>query len=381
MRELVILANTMLRQFFKITYKQNRVFGLDVFRSLAILTVILGHGKLIIRETSPEIAAIPLPNGVEIFFVLSGFLIGQIIFKQVGKGTFSSFKELTLFWRFRWFRTLPNYYLVLILNIILAYFELTHYTISAYSWKFWLFLQNFAWPLYAFYPESWSLAVEEWFYLLFPAALVVALAWSKNKFAKPISLLVILLFILMPTILKMKFAYQTDFSSPIDWDKRLRTVVVYRLDSIMMGMLFAWVAFYYERFFKQQRFLLLVLGLAINLLNRTFNAGLDSAFSESFFLVINGLSMAMTLPFFAHWRQAKGLLAQFITYISVISYAMYLVHFSLVLNPMYRFLDFGNNPNTWWYFGLFIGATFFLSHLLYKYFEKPMTDLRKVKKG
>ena len=69
----------MLKRFFQITYKKDRVFGLDVFRSLAILTVILGHGKLIIRETSPEIAAIPLPNGVEIFFVLSGFLIGQII--------------------------------------------------------------------------------------------------------------------------------------------------------------------------------------------------------------------------------------------------------------------------------------------------------------
>jgi peptidoglycan/LPS O-acetylase OafA/YrhL len=156
----------------------------------------------------------------------------------------------------------------------------------------------------------------------------------------------------------------------------VRRVVVYRLDSIMMGMLFAWLAYYFNRLFKQQRYTLLILGITINLLNRTFNAGLDTTFSEAFFLSINGLSMAMMLPFFAHWKTATGWLAKFITYISVISYAMYLVHFSLVLNPMYRFLDFGNNPVTWWYFVLFIVATFFLSHLLYKFYEKPMMDLR-----
>lgn len=370
----------MLKRFFQINYKQDRVFGLDVFRSLAILTVILGHGKLIIRETSPDIAALPLPNGVEIFFVLSGFLIGQIIFKQIGKGNFSSWKDLTIFWRFRWFRTLPNYYLVLVLNIVLAYFELTHYTFSAYSWKFWLFLQNFAWPFYAFYPESWSLSVEEWFYLLFPAALVFSLGASKGRHTKSISLLVILLFILVPTILKFEFAIETEFINKDEWEKQFRQVVIYRLDSIMMGMLFAWVAYYYAHFFKRQRFALLAFGLTLNILNRTLNADLDSTFSEAFFLSINGLSMSMTLPFFAHWQSAKGWLAQFITYISVISYAMYLVHFSLVLNPMYNVLDFGNDPVTWWYFICFIGATFLLSHLLYKYYEKPMTDLRKARK-
>jgi peptidoglycan/LPS O-acetylase OafA/YrhL len=370
----------MFKRFFQITYKQNRVFGLDVFRSIAILTVVLGHGKLIIRDAYPEIASIPLPNGVEIFFVLSGFLIGQIIFKQIGSEQFASLQDLTLFWRFRWFRTLPNYYLVLVLNIVLAYFDLTHYTFGAYSWKFWLFLQNFAWPFFAFYPESWSLAVEEWFYLLFPAALVLVLGLSKKSQAKLLSLLVVLLFIVVPTLLKLQFAIDTDFIDKDDWGKQIRRVVVYRLDSIMMGVLFAWIAFYHERFFRNTRFLLLAVGISINLLNRSFNSEVDSVFSEAFFLSINGLSMAMTLPFFAHWQRVKGRLAQFITYISVISYAMYLVHFSLVLNPMYRFLDFSTRAPVLWYFAAFIGATFFLSHLLYKFFEKPMTDLRKVKR-
>ncbi len=375
---MVILANAMLSRFFHINYKKNRVFGLDVFRAVAILTVVLGHGKLIIRETAPEIAAIPLPNGVEIFFVLSGFLIGQIIFNKVGKGQFMAFADLKQFWRFRWFRTLPNYYLVLVLNIFLAYFELTHYTITAYTWKFWLFLQNFAGPFYAFYPESWSLTVEEWFYILFPLALLLALRVFKNKSHRAISLVVILLFIAVPVLLKILFAIHTDFETKEVWGQQVRKVVIYRLDSIMMGMLFAWMAYYHTELFKRQRLLLLFLGIAVNLLNRTFNAGLESVFSESMFLVLNGLSMAMMLPFFAHWKTATGWLAQFITYISVISYAMYLVHFSLVLNPMYRFLDFSSNPVTWGYFVLFIVATFFLSHLLYKFFEKPMTDLRKL---
>ena len=362
--------------FFHIKYKKNRVFGLDLLRALAILTVLFGHGNLIIKDVAPALASIPLPNGVEIFFVLSGFLIGQIIFKQVGQGQFSSWGDLTRFWRFRWFRTLPNYFLVLVLNIGLAYFELTRYSIGQHSWKFWVFLQNFAWPFYGFYTESWSLAIEEWFYILFPLILMVTLWLAKGSQEKWLSLAVILVFILLPVWLKFQFASSYEFESASDWAKNMRRVVVYRLDSIMFGVIFAWLAHYYQTIFKRYKVHLLILGLLLNVGNRMYNMHFETVFSQATFLVFQGISMAMVLPFFAHWQGAKGWLAKFITYVSVVSYAMYVVHFSLVLYPMARFIDFGADALTWVYFAGFFIATFFLSHLLYKCYEKPMTDLR-----
>ena len=56
--------------------------------------------------------------GVEIFFVISGFLIGKIIYRIIQKDDFS-FNDVREFWKRRWFRTLPNYYLVLLINILL----------------------------------------------------------------------------------------------------------------------------------------------------------------------------------------------------------------------------------------------------------------------
>lgn len=365
--------------FFHITYKKDRIFGLDLMRAIAIITVLLGHSNLIIKDTAPAFANLPLPNGVELFFVLSGFLIGQIIFTQLTKGHFSSFGDLLRFWRFRWFRTLPNYYLVLVLNLGLAYFGLTKYALSSFSWKFWLFLQNFAWPFYGFYPESWSLAIEEWFYLLFPITLILTLRILRKLSAQWVSLFVIAVFILVPIWLKYNFAAHTTFASADDWSKNMRRVVIYRLDSIMLGVLFAWFSFYYQSFFKRSRWILLIAGILLNVLNRMYNLHFETVFSQTFFLVIQGISMAMLLPFFAHWRKASGFLARFITYISVVSYAMYVVHFSLVLYPMAHFITFGDGAAAWGYYAVFFGATLLLSHVLYMYFEKPMTDLRKRK--
>ena len=57
----------------------NRVFGLDIFRAIAITTVVLVHGAGLLNNTPFEgFPYIPLVNGVDWFFVLSGFLINRI---------------------------------------------------------------------------------------------------------------------------------------------------------------------------------------------------------------------------------------------------------------------------------------------------------------
>ena len=74
----------------------NRVFGLDLMRALAIIFVVMGHG-LMLEKANTNFPWIRLINGVELFFVLSGFLIGsQMIFQQKYFNYF--FKVLDVFY-------------------------------------------------------------------------------------------------------------------------------------------------------------------------------------------------------------------------------------------------------------------------------------------
>jgi peptidoglycan/LPS O-acetylase OafA/YrhL len=84
-----------------------RVFGLDLLRAAAILFVVIDHGNLLLPDLPRKIADLFVFDGVAIFFVLSGYLIGGILLDKLESG----FNQHSLldFWIRRWFRTLPNY--------------------------------------------------------------------------------------------------------------------------------------------------------------------------------------------------------------------------------------------------------------------------------
>ena len=145
-----------------------RIFGLDLLRTLAIVGVVIGHGKPILGAADTEFPWIPLGDGVDMFFVLSGYLIGGILISEFVVPGKLGLRELFHFLQRRWFRTLPNYYLILGVNVLFAYLGWSMGNLDFFSWKFLCFTQNLNWHFEGFFWESWSLAVEEWFYLTFP---------------------------------------------------------------------------------------------------------------------------------------------------------------------------------------------------------------------
>ena len=68
---------------FKIEIDHNRVFGLDILRALAIMFVVLAHGSFLLPKKLAFISSLFMFDGVSIFFVLSGFLIGGILIKLI----------------------------------------------------------------------------------------------------------------------------------------------------------------------------------------------------------------------------------------------------------------------------------------------------------
>jgi peptidoglycan/LPS O-acetylase OafA/YrhL len=174
----------------KLTAAPTRLFGLDTLRALAIVVVMLYHltvfGELPLR-------ILPVTDfgwmGVDLFFVLSGFLIGQQALKPYLMGQRLSLAE---FYRRRAYRILPAYLVVLAL-----YFLVPGWRESPRLpplWKFLTFTMNFgvSFDRHGF-SHAWSLCVEEHFYLLFP--LLVALLMRRPSTRKTVAVFVsVLLF-------------------------------------------------------------------------------------------------------------------------------------------------------------------------------------------
>src|SRR4051812_45813147 len=130
---------------------EGRNFGLDVVRCLAITCVLTAHSG-VYTFFGLNLGFV----GVEIFFVLSGFLIGQILVRDFAAPADS--RIIFKFYLHRWLRTLPLYLLVLIVKDLCEDGG-THL-------RFYFFSQRNS--DLTFFPVSWSLQIEEWFYLLLP---------------------------------------------------------------------------------------------------------------------------------------------------------------------------------------------------------------------
>jgi len=156
-----------------LTQSAPRSHGLDTLRSLAIISVIVFHlhGFHGLGRTAPilDIAAQMGWMGVDLFFVLSGFLIGQQVLKPYLLGQRFYLVE---FYRRRIYRILPAYLVVLALYFLVPGWRESPRLPAL--WKFLTFTMNFgiSFDRHGF-SHAWSLCVEEHFYLLLPLMVIL----------------------------------------------------------------------------------------------------------------------------------------------------------------------------------------------------------------
>ncbi len=356
----------------KFVSEQNRIFGLDVIRALAIVFVVLAHGKFLLRDSLLEgFPFIRIVDGVELFFVLSGFLIGTILLKTISVNPKPNGRDLLHFWKRRWFRTLPNYYLILGLNYLIVRYEVIREDISQFGIEFVFFLQNFAWSFQGFFWESWSLAVEEWFYILFPILL-----WGGLRFVRPkLWFVLVVIFMIIIPIMYRHFQFDPNMDG-FTWDISLRKVVLARLDSIGYGLLAAWVAFYYSNRWKTFRVIALTIGMTM-LGYLIFNKWMSqSYFKQVFYLSLLPLSISFLFPFFSFWKQGRGKLAYVTVFISKISYSMYLINLALIAEVIRDNFAPSGGLDAILKYVLYWVLVMVCSTLLYLFFERPMMNLR-----
>jgi peptidoglycan/LPS O-acetylase OafA/YrhL len=356
-------------------YKK-RVFGLDLMRAIAIIIVVLDHG-ILLEKANTNFPWIPLINGVELFFVLSGFLIGGILLKIFRNNPSFGLGTIVKFWIRRWFRTLPNYYLVLLLNIIVVYFGIIKEDFSQFNWKFFLFLQNFYSHFTGFFWESWSLSIEEWFYLLFPLILGLAFFIMKRFHIqkKNIYLSAIFIFLLIPFLLRVFIASRMDVDE--FWlEVKIYKVVIYRIDSIALGLFAAYINFYYPVFWYKIRNISFVSGILISYLILYTSWDPNACFTKVFLIFLQSIGCLLLLPKFESIKKAPPTLLKIVTHISLISYSMYLLNLALVAEVIKTNFPPHGPRTAWALYGIYWITVLAFSTLLFKYFEKPMMDVR-----
>jgi peptidoglycan/LPS O-acetylase OafA/YrhL len=201
----------------------NRVAGLDLLRGLAALAVALPH-FFAYHGVFPDTAETVSALAVEVFFVLSGYVLAPQILLCLGAGTPH---HLGVFLVRRWMRTIPPYLVVLLLISVLAQelgtADFLRYIVYAQN----LFRQSNATDYFSI---AWSLSVEEWFYVAFPS-LLLAVAWLTGRRDRGLALVFALGFCATVVVARALFG------DPGNWGAAVRRVVVFRLDSIGYGFL------------------------------------------------------------------------------------------------------------------------------------------------
>ena len=297
--------------------------SLNGFRAVSIIIVIFFHlglsGNYFYRIIFNGSV------GVDVFFVISGFLITTLLVKEKAQtGTIN----LKNFYIRRILRILPAAYLYLTLMVILNYFF--HLNINPlYFGAAFLFIANFEFTNQfksSFISHYWSLSVEEQFYLLFPVVL-------KKNFKYFVFFICFIVFIL-PFVINIQFLVPS-----INHGIYLAfTHYFLKFQGIAVGCLFAILCLKgYINSSRFQKYNIMFLKVIITLLifycNHTGAVTVVSIYTNLIISILIALLLVLNLFYTNDWFY-KFLNFNIISKIGVLSYSIYIWHL-LIINPTF----------------------------------------------
>ncbi|WP_233807135.1 acyltransferase family protein [Paraburkholderia sp. HP33-1] len=298
---------------------RNRTIELDFIRGIAIIAVMGFHFHWV--DTGYWfIPFIEYPlnhfgrEGVNLFFVLSGFLVGGVLLRQYAQtGSVDA-------WRFivrRIFKIWPAFYALILFHVLAG-----RHPSNTFLWQNLTHLQNYYGTSIA---QTWSLAVEEHFYLFLPVLLLLLAAFRARANTILWVLGVISVVVL---IARSVVVMRGDLMAAFFYTQ-------YRIDSLLDGVMLA--VFYwmkpevYKRFAQKKDLLVvLVLALVAWLVLGTKHGALDESIGYTFQGIGYVALIVLVLEYSSTIRES--MIFRAIAWIGVYSYGIYLWH-SLALGP------------------------------------------------
>lgn len=365
---------------------------LDGLRGVAILMVLIGHfyQKSFIVDTYPVLTGIVsrfvLTNGfgVELFFVLSGFLITGILLDTKHESGF--FRK---FYMRRILRIFPLYYgaLAIVLLVLphLIQFDQGAKDVASHQIWLWTYLAN--WPTVGWVWDSsslfllghfWSLSVEEHFYFVWPG-LVAFL--SKR------TLLVICVLLMAVAMSCRVLTAFMGTSAPII----LQWVTLQKMDGLAIGAVIALASrdvslMHFIPGGRPGRAILAVTGVAVLLFvwsPREWRLPTVGAVVETFVVIFFAMLLVLALKSQLGKSVNRFLNSRVMIALGKYSYGLYVIHG--ILRPCFaRLFDFGGLPKHWGlpflyllvYWLITIGISFALAYLSYHLFERQFLALK-----
>ncbi len=338
---------------------------IDGLRGIAVLLVVFYHFEKIFLNTKFFQGGFV---GVDIFFVISGYLISSILFNELKISKKISFKD---FYIRRIKRILPVLSVVILFTLIITYFlfipEKFIFTIKSAT-SSWFFISNiFFWrQLSTYHAEestnipllhTWSLSVEEQFYILFPIFIFLLFKFYKNK---------ILATIVGIIFISMFLSTYASFNHP--------GANFYALPSRVWEILFGSIIAYLE-IFKNKKFVLsksknLLTLLCLFLIFLFANQANENTFHPSIITLIPVFSVFILICYCREKKSItyKILTSKYLVYLGLISYSLYLWHYPIFVLIKNLNLEINN-----FYFvnTLIFLSIFLVSSLSYYLVEKP----------
>jgi peptidoglycan/LPS O-acetylase OafA/YrhL len=250
--------------------KAPRLVQLDALRGIAILLVLFRHPVIVSDSPSVSIwwpIARALQTfgwtGVDLFFVLSGFLVGGLLFNEIHR---TGRLDVRRFLIRRGFKIWPSYFLLIgfvFLALVVRWHESAWQALHEvlpnllHVQNYWL---NAQW--HTARDQTWSLAVEEHFYLALPLFLLLALRWrGRDGRSLPAVPIVALLVIVGCT------AFRFIHNGPIPFDFKTHGGYTHiRMDGLFLGVLLAYGHHFHPKTFAhiaRRRAVLLFVGAAL----------------------------------------------------------------------------------------------------------------------
>ena len=332
---------------------------IDGLRAIAVIPVILFHAKLM-GVTGGYV-------GVDVFFVISGYLITSILIGEIEENRFS----IVNFYERRARRILPALTIVLLVTTIAAYILMPAELLRTYSQSLVsvsTFLSNVYFYLTSGYffntsdekplLHTWSLAVEEQYYIFFPLVLSMFWVLSKRKVA---------LFLFSVSILSLLLAQYLSLNGFVDANFYL---IFSRMWELFAGSLLVMSGVQNIHASKAARNILSGIGLGLILVS-VFVFDTTTPF-PSFYALVPVIGTCLILVFCDKTTVVGRLLSnRILVGIGLISYSLYLWH-----QPLFAFLriktTIGAPGET--AFLAAIALSFILSILSYRYVETPFRN-------
>lgn len=354
-----------------------RQVWLDVLRFVAILLVLGSH----MDDCTPD-----MPSwlrgfadiwkrggwtGVDLFFVLSGFLVSGLIFSEISR---TGKVNLSRFLIRRGFKIYPAFWILIAFTIAYRLRNYGGWLNAQNILGELLFLQNYLGRMWA---PHWSLAVEEHFYLLLALGTALSVRWARSTGREPFRHLPVVFFCAALFCLAVRWYNGAHYEFALE---RHLMPTHSRIDSLLFGVLISWGLqrrlWTGENWSPLKRCMLLLAGMVFYVPAFVYpftEVWWVLAFCVVGFYIGGGLLVMAGQGIGGRWLWPFRMAA----FLGEHSYSIYLWHFPFKtwINP--RIMRALHLPDVWWLKTvLYMSGSIVMGVLMAKLIERPMLTLR-----